>query len=351
MIALLCGACLYAAASVHGKVEARQLAKPEAKPEVKRMTREVIDETGRHVAVPVDVRRIVTLAPNLTEIVYALGAQDRLVGVSNYSDYPAAAKAKPRVGMQLNPNLEAIVAARPDIVLVAAVNRYETVDALARLGIAVYGTDPRTVEGTLESIEHIGGVIGASAQAESVVVNLRQRLDALKSKLAGVPPARVLFVVWRDPLTSLGAHTFIADALRFADAQSVVEAKQDWPQISLEEVVRLNPDYLVFASSHFGDAGSRAQRLAELRSEAGWRELNAVREGHVAVISDEINLPAPGLVDAIAQLARQLHPSAFAQTPQPRASARQSPAFVPAFAQLRGRPLPKFCMEANACAR
>src|SRR5487761_372688 len=305
--------------------------KTDAMPEIKKMTREVIDETGRRVAVPVDGRRIVTLAPNLTEIVYALRAQDRLVGVSNYSDYPAAAKAKPRVGMQLNPNLEAIFAARPDIVLVAAVNRFETVDALARLGIAVYGTDPHTVEGTLASIEHIGGVIGASVQAESVVANLRKRLDALKAKLVGVPPARVLFVVWQDPLTSLGPHTFIADALRFADAQSVVEAKQDWPQISLEEVVRLNPDYLVFASGHFGDAGARAQRLAELRSEAGWRELNAVREGHVAVISDEINLPAPGLIDAIEQLARQLHPSVFAQ--------------------LRGRPFQKLCVEAIACTR
>src|SRR5487761_1497731 len=343
VIALLCGLGFCA--------EAAPQTKTDAMPEIKKMTREVIDETGRRVAVPVDGRRIVTLAPNLTEIVYALRAQDRLVGVSNYSDYPAAAKAKPRVGMQLNPNLEAIFAARPDIVLVAAVNRFETVDALARLGIAVYGTDPHTVEGTLASIEHIGGVIGASVQAESVVANLRKRLDALKAKLVGVPPARVLFVVWQDPLTSLGTHTFIADALRFADAQSVVEAKQDWPQISLEEVVRLNPDYLVFASGHFGDAGARAQRLAELRSEAGWRELNAVREGHVAVISDEINLPAPGLIDAIEQLARQLHPSVFAQTPQPHASARQSPAFAPAFAQLRGRPFQKLCVEAIACTR
>lgn len=317
------------------------------------MTRDVIDEAGRHVAVPVEVRRIVSLAPNLTEIVYALDAQDRLVGVSNYSDYPAAAKSKPRIGMPMNPNLEAIVAARPDIVLITtAGNRRETADELARLGIAVYATSPHTVDGTLVSIEHIGGVIGASAQAESVVANLRQRLDALKSKLASFPPARVLFVVWQDPLISLGAHTFIADALRCADAQSVVDAKQDWPQISLEEVVRLNPDYLVFASSDFGDAGSRAKRLAELRSEAGWRELDAVRQGHVAVISDEVDLPAPGLIDAIEQLARQLHPNAFAEATQ-QPSARQSQAFVPAFAvgQLRDGLLQKSFMEANACAR
>src|SRR5487761_198904 len=254
VIALLCGLGFCA--------EAAPQTKTDAMPEIKKMTREVIDETGRRVAVPVDVRRIVTLAPNLTEIVYALGAQDRLVGVSNYSDSPPEAKSKPRIGMPMNPNLEAIVAAHPDIVLITTEgNRRETADELARLGLAVYATNPHSVDSMLESIEHIGGVIGATAQAESVVANLRQRLNALRSNLASAPVTRVFFVVGESPLISLGEHTFIADALRYAGAQSVVQAKQDWPQIGLEEVVRLNPDYLVFASSGFGGEDSTAKQL------------------------------------------------------------------------------------------
>jgi len=355
VIALLCGASIYAAqntadAKATPKQQTQQRTKRESEMNTKQMTREVIDETGRHVAVPVNVQRIVTLAPNLAEIVYALGAQDRLVGVSNYSDYPPAAKSKPRVGMQLNPNLEAIIALRPDIVLVTAVNRYETADELARLGIAVYGTDPHTVEDTLESIEHVGGVIGATAQAKSVVANLRQRLNALQSKLTNVPVTRVFFVVGESPLISLGEHTFIADALRYAGAQSVVHAKQDWPQISLEEVVRLNPDYLVFASSGFGGEDSTAKQLAELRSEAGWRELAAVREGRVVVVSDEIDLPAPGLIDAIEKLARRLHPNVFEDAAR-HARLRQLPVFIPVHAHLQSAVSQHSCREAFACAR
>ncbi len=355
VIALLCGASICAAqntanANAGTKQQTQPETKSESKVNAKQTTREVIDETGRHVAVPVEVHRVVTLAPNLAEIVYALGAQDRLVGVSNYSDSPPEAKSKPRIGMQLNPNLEAIVALRPDIVLVTAVNRYETADALARLGIAVYGTDPHTVEGTLESIQHIGGVIGATAQAESVVANLRQRLNALQSKLASAPVARVFFVVGESPLISLGEHTFIADALHYAGARSVVHAKQDWPQISLEEVVRLNPDYLVFASSGFGGEDSTSKQLGELRSEAGWRELAAVRKGRVVVVSDEIDLPAPGLIDAIEKLARQLHPNVFEDAAQ-HASLRPLSASVPAHAHLQFTVSQDSCTEALACAR
>jgi len=356
MIALLCGAWICAAknetvALVAPKQQTEQEAKRQPDVEAKQTTREVMDEAGRHVAVPVEVHRIVALAPNLAEIVYALGAQDRLVAVSNFSDSPPAAKSKPHVGMPMDPNLEAIVAAHPDIVLVTTQgNRRETADELARLGIAVYATNPHSVESMLESIEHIGGVIGATAQAESVVADLRERLNALRSKLASVPVARVFFVVGESPLISLGEHTFIADALRYAGARSVVRAKQDWPQIGLEEVVRLNPDYLVFASSGFGGEDSTSKQLAVLRSEAGWRELAAVREGRVVVVSDEIDLPAPGLVDAIETLARQLHPSVFEDAAQ-HASLRPLSAPVPAHAHLQFTVSQDSCMEALVCAR
>ena len=356
VIALLCGAWICAAqvaadANAATEQQTQPQTKSESKVNAKQITREVTDEAGRRVAVPLNAQRIVALAPNLTEIVYALGAQDRLVGVSNYSDSPPEAKSKPRVGMPMNPNLEAIVAAHPDIVLVTTEgNRRETADELARLGIAVYATNPHSVESMLESIEHIGGVIGASAQAESVVANLRQRLNALQSKLANVPARRVFFVVGESPLISLGEHTFIADALRYAGAQSVVHAKQDWPQISLEEVVRLNPDYLVFASSGFGGEDSTAKQLAELRGEAGWRELAAVRKGRVVVVSDEIDLPAPGLIDAIEALAHQFHPHVFEDAAQ-HASLRRLPVFVSVHARLQSAVSENSCMEAIACGR
>ena len=188
-------------------------------------THEVVDETGRRVAVPVTVRRIVSLAPSLTETLYALGAQERLVGVTDYCDYPPEARTKPRVGGVRNPSLEAIVGQKPDLVFATtAINRLETVQALERLGIPVYATDPRTVAGVLVSIRHIAELIGAGAQGEALTALLESQLAGLRQRLAGSVPKRALFVVWEDPLISVGPHTFLADALRLAGAESVVQA-------------------------------------------------------------------------------------------------------------------------------
>src|SRR5690348_480707 len=303
-------------------------------------TRTVVDESGRTVHLPLEVRRVVTLAPNLAEIVCALGAQDKLVAVSSYSDRPAAAKAKPSVGMPISPSLEAIVAAKPDVVLATAVNTWETVNSLERLGIAVYTTDPHSITDMLRSITDIGGVIGAKDSAEALVKNLRARLDSLHAKLADTQPVPVLFVVWDHPLQSVGLHTFLADALRWAGAESVVRTSQDWPLISMEEVVKLNPAYVVYADNQMGSGGADdsprladvsaavARHLQQLRADRSWREIPAVREGHIAVVSQEIDIPAPGLVDVIEQLAQELHPHILGAANE--SSANICPAWVQA---------------------
>lgn len=278
---------------------------------------EVTDEVGRRVAIPVPVRRIVSLAPNLTETIYALGAQERLVGVTDYCDYPPEAKQKAKVGGAVNPNLEAIVALKPDLVLAQAftLNRRETVEALERLGIAVYSTNSRTVEGILDSTQHVAEVIGSREQSATLLKELRARLDEMKRRLADRRPRRVLFVVWTEPLVSIGQHTFIADALRLAGAESIVETAQDWPRISLEEVVLQQPDFLVFASSHSETVRTTVDDLA---SRPGWRGLEALRNRRIAIVSDAINRPAPRLVEALEELARQLHPEAFADKTEKR---------------------------------
>ena len=269
----------------------------------------ITDETGRRVAIPADVKRVVSLAPNLTETIYALGLEERLAGDTDYCDTPPAAKLKPHVGGAQNPSLEAIVALHPDLVLATtSINRIETVEGLAKVGVAVYTTDPQTVRGMLESTARIAGLMGAEAQGAALVAKLQARLDAVAARLADVPQVHALFVVWEDPLITIGQNTFIADALRWAGAESVILSQQKWPRVSFEEVVRLQPDYIVFASNH---AGFGAEELGTLRSRDAWKQLRAVELGHIAVISEEINRPSPGLVDAIEQLAREVHPDAF----------------------------------------
>jgi iron complex transport system substrate-binding protein len=287
-----------------------------ASPASQPSTHEVVDEVGRSMRIPFAPARIVSLAPNLTETVYALGLQDRLVGDTDFCDYPAEAQKKPKVGGAINPNLEQIAALKPDLVLVTKdLNRLDTVRALDTLGIPSYSTEAaRTIDGIISSTERLADVLGASEAGKVLGENLQRRLDTLEEKLSSVPPTHVLFVVWTEPLISAGKNTFIADALRKAGAISIVESTQDWPQMSLEEVVHLQPDYLVFAAAH-AEAGARD--FEGLASRPGWHLLDAVHHRHFAVISDSVNRPAPRIVSAIEDLAHQLHPASFQESPSP----------------------------------
>ncbi|HKO05911.1 MAG TPA: cobalamin-binding protein [Candidatus Acidoferrales bacterium] len=287
---------------------------PAAPPKPAETLIEFHDELGRLVRVPAAPQRIVSLAPNLTETVFALESGDRLVGVTDFCDYPPEALTRARVGGPINPNFEQIVSLHPDVVLATrALNRRETVEALDRLGFPVFTTDPRTVEDVIASTRRLGKLLGVEARGESLATELEQRLAELARRLAGRPARRVFFVVWTDPIISTGPHTFLADALRRAGAESVVSVEQDWPQIGIEELLRQNPDFLVFSGTHPDDPQST---ISSLEKRPGWSSLDAVRERHYAVVSDALARPAPRLLDAIEDLARQLHPDAFPAAPE-----------------------------------
>jgi len=276
--------------------------------------RQVTDEIGRTIRVPRSIHRIVSLAPNLTETIYALGLQDRLVGDTDYCDFPPDARQKAKVGGAVNPSLEAIASLHPDLVLVTKnLNRLETVNALDSLGIPSYATDPHTVEAIIASTERLADLLGAPESGTALGKDMERRIAAIKDRVAALPLRSVLFVVWTEPLISIGKDTFIADALQHAGAVSVIDSSQNWPHINLEEVVRLQPEFLVFAESHPDNAAHTTDTLADL---PGWRILDAVKHHRFAVISDAVNRPAPRIASAIEELARQLHPEAFAETPQ-----------------------------------
>jgi len=308
--------------------------------------RELTDEIGREVQIPQEVDRVVSLAPNLTEIVFALGDGNHLAGDTDFCDYPPEAVQKPHVGGPVNPSLEKIATLMPDLVLATkSINRRETVNALDHIGLPVYVTeDPHSVEEMIASVEHLGSALGIEKSAAVIAEDLRGRLSDLDHHLAGVAPRRVLFVVWTDPLISVGRDTFIADALRRAGGRSVVETKAEWPHVSLEEIVRLQPEFLVFASAHAGDT---QHDIEALRSRPGWKSLEAIQQSNVVVVSDAINRPAPRMVAAIEHLARALHPEAFASAgTKPRKLKPQPPPAISAAVISNPR-----IEEACACAR
>lgn len=277
--------------------------------------RTVVDETGRVLRVPARVERIVSLAPNLTEILYALGLEGRLVGVSNQCDFPRAARAKPKVGDVINPSLEKILELKPDVVLGAtAGNRRETVEALERLGVPLYGVDPHSVEDIFASIRHVAQLAHVPQAGQELTADLQAQLAALESRLQGAERPAVLFVIWLEPLQTVGRNTFLNDLLRRAGAESITaDLPQNWPRLSFEEVIERDPDYLVLPRTRSLEA-----RLGQLARRDPWRRLRAVKQHRIVWLDDRVLRPGPRVVEAIEELGRALHPELFGLEERPR---------------------------------
>ncbi len=271
---------------------------------------DVTDETGRVIRIPQTIRRIVSLAPSVTETLFALGLGDRVVGDTDFCDYPAEAQKRSHVGGPVNPSIEAVAALHPDIVVASReINRLDSVHSLEQLGIPVYATDPHSVDEVLASTERLADLLGAQDAGRALVAKLRGRLDELDRRLAGLPPKTVLMIVWLDPLISAGGTSFLNDALHRSGARSVIDSPQAWPTIDLEEVVRRQPEYLIISNDN---AQQVKRELDELQKRPAWRELEAVRNRRFIILSESISHPSPRLIDGIEQLARALYPSKFA---------------------------------------
>lgn len=265
----------------------------------------VVDMLGRRVLAPARPTRLVSLAPSLTEILFALGLGDRVVGVSENCDFPAEARTKPRVGGIANPSFEAIVGLRPDLVLATLEGNLEAhVRTLEGLGLPVYVVRPVDFATVLEAVERVGRLLGKEAESTRLAGEMRRRADGIARAVAGAPRPRVLYVLWGDPLIVPGRDTLITDLIRRAGGDSVTaEEPLPYPRLSAEEAVARRPDRIVLP--RHGEA-SVDERLR------AWRHLAllpAVREGRVhSVDGDLVHRPGPRVVEALDALARLLHP-------------------------------------------
>jgi iron complex transport system substrate-binding protein len=259
------------------------------------------------VDVPDHPARIVSLSPGITETLFLLGLGDRVVGVTDSCEYPPEAKRKTSVGSTLNPSIETILTLKPDLVLGSPqANRRETADQLARLGIPVYGVTAQTVEGTLASTADLGRALGREAEAGQIVQQLGARIDAIARRVAGRKAPRVLFVVWYRPLITAGAQTFLSDVIHRAGGEPIgAELNGEWPKLSVEEALRLQPDVILLPQTQ-----AFAPNQNGFRNLAGWKDMRAVKEGRVYFVSDTIVRVSPRLVDALEDVARYLHPDA-----------------------------------------
>lgn len=275
-------------------------------------TRQVADDLGRSVIVPVPITRVVSTAPSVTENIFAVGAGDRLVGVTTFCNYPEGAKAIAKIGDTLNPNVETIVALKPDIVLVSSASQLENfMKILEQNGIAVYVTSPTSLDGVLKNLKQLGELFGTQDAADKLVGDLQRRIDDVEDKCntenVGEPipelfPVKVFVQISKEPLFTVGKTSFLNQVIHSVGAQSVTEKVETaYPKLSKETALALNPQAIVLSESPDNQEPNDA-----------FKNSPAVKNGRIYKVSaDLLSRPGPRLVDALEQIARDLHPDKF----------------------------------------
>jgi iron complex transport system substrate-binding protein len=264
-----------------------------------------VDHAGETVRLDRPARRIVSLVPSVTEALVAIGAGDRLVARTDYDTAPGV-EALPSLGGGLDPSLEALVALRPDLVIGwDAAGASPLRPRLAALGIPFFRvvlTDTADVYRTLASI---GTLAGREAAADSVADAVRAEIEAVRASVAGLPPRTVFFLVSDDPPMTAGPGTFLVQLIEAAGGRSIfADHPADWPQVSLEEVVRRDPEVVLVPTWNGG-----GDRVRTLSRRGGWREVAAFREGRArAVPADDVNRPGPGMGRTARILRDAIHP-------------------------------------------
>ena len=268
----------------------------------------VTDGTGRDITLPAPPRRIVSLVPGVTEMLFAIGAADRLVGRTDFCDYPPAARAKPSVGGMVAPSLELLVSLKPDLVIVTSSgNSDDTRMQLERLRLPVYLVDPHGLSDVFRTMERLGDLTDRRARAGALVAGLEGRVRAVATRVAARPRPRVLYVVWPEPLIVPGRGAAVTELIALAGGDSVTaEGPEGYPRYSVEAAVAGAPDVIVLARHGAGVAPYAREKWERF---AG---LPAIRAGRLhAVDGDLFHRFGPRVVDALEILARLLHPGAF----------------------------------------
>jgi iron complex transport system substrate-binding protein len=271
-------------------------------------SRTFIDELGRTVKLAANPQRIVSLAPSVTETLFALGVGDRVVGVTTYCDYPPEATRKEKIGDTLRPNIEKIVALKADLVIASTASQLEQfVKQLDELGIPVYASNPRNVDQVITSIEQLGEVLLVQSQADALANELRGRVTRVEQMVLRADRPSVLFLLGTDPLIAPGRATFVDDLISRAGGRSLTsDLSGDYPQYSLEAAVAGQPQVIFLQSGN----DQLPERL---------RVTPAARSGRVYHLDDDLLLrPGPRVVDGLEQMAAHIHPELFGSTEEPR---------------------------------
>lgn len=260
------------------------------------------------------IERIVSLAPSNTEILFALGLGDKVVGVTSYCNYPSDTIKKAKIGGYSTVDIEKVVSLKPDLVLAAYGNGEETSERLKKLGlnVVVVSSKPeKSIEDTLDEIRYVGKITGRDKDAESLCEEMKKRIKEITDKTENVDKVRVAHICWHEPLYVAGSETLQSDLIEKAGGENVFSDVEGWHTVGIEELIVKNPDVII-VSSGTGMGGEKNVTYDYILKEKRLKDINAVRNDRVYLIdADTVSRSGPRIVDALEEVARILHPELF----------------------------------------
>jgi len=280
----------------------------------------LVDRMGNVVTLTAPPERIVSLAPSNTEMLFAVGAGDNVVGVTDFCNYPynfaewIEAGNMSSIGNYYGPSVEPIVALEPDLVL-ASTGSLDAAANLKSLGYDVLVLEAKTIDGVLQDILMVGRATGKHIEAGALVSEIRARIDAVANQAAAATSTpKVYHEVWNDPIMSAGPETFISELITLAGGENIFnDATTSWPVVSSEAIIEKNPDVMVFPDMYMG-VQNFYETIEAVENRPGWDLINAVQNDALYEINaDIISRSGPRLADAIEALAKMIHPEIFGQ--------------------------------------
>ncbi|MDD5568755.1 MAG: cobalamin-binding protein [Candidatus Omnitrophica bacterium] len=252
--------------------------------------------------------RYISLAPSTTEILFALGLSDNIVGVSSYCNYPAETKNREKIGDFSHPNIEKIIFLKPDYIFCTGLEQAPVIEELRRLKFNVYVADPSGIEGLLKTIQNIGAITHKEEEAQALIGMMKADIEIIRRRASSVPPERkvkVFVEIWHDPLMTAGSGSFVDEMITLAGGINVAhDVPRPYCYFSAEKVISLNPDVIIMTYM------DKQPPLKLVESRFGWGEIEAVKNKQVFndIDPDELLRPGPRITEGLKRIQDKLYP-------------------------------------------
>ena len=267
------------------------------------------DEVGREVTFSFPPKRIVSLAPNVTEILFGLGLDEEIVGVSIHCNFPEKAKTKVQVGSYISLDFEKIVSLKPDLIIATgAGNTRDMVERLEKLGFPTYVIFPKNFKDVLRSIGHISQVVDREEEGMRIIQAMKRRRQRVVEVTQGLPKPKIFLQIGEAPIVTVGKNSFGDDLIRLAGGENIAgKEKEMYPRLGMEEILKRSPEVIIISSMN-----PKGDYQKILQGWSRWKTIPAVKNRRIYLIdSDLVDRPSPRLIEGLEEIAKMLHPERF----------------------------------------